>query len=98
MAPEVLVGGLILFLGLILGVFTQIELLVAKHHDNHKEFGIALKYRALALVPALGSGVLGYYGIDTIRLAAYFSPWWYLATPLPGLVGMGLLRLSVSQK
>jgi hypothetical protein len=98
MAPEVLVGSFILFLSLFLGVVTQVELFEAKQCDNHKEFVIALKYWVLALIAALGSGVLGYYGIDTIRLSTSCSPWWYLTTPLPGLVGMALLRQSVSQK
>ena len=98
MAAEALVGGFILFLGLFLGVVTQIELFEAKPHENHKEIWIALKYWMLAIFAALGSCVLGYFGIDTIRLDTSYSQWWYLATPLPCLVGMGLLHHSVSQK
>lgn len=98
MVVEVLAGSFILFLALFLGVVTQIELFEAKPYENHKEFGKALKYWIGALFAAWGSVGLGVYGIDTIQLGTSCSTWWFLASPLPCLVGMGLLRRSVSQK
>lgn len=98
MVDDLLEGGFVLYLALIMGTFVGMAWLQARQHSKRTLTSNRTGSQVLLALLALISCLMTYFAIDTIRQGTLCSAWWFLTLPLPGLVGFALLTPFLLKK
>lgn len=98
MLDDLFMGGFVLFLAVLMGTFMGTAWLDARQYAKPADAGNRSTYLILMTFLALISCVLAYFAIDTIREGTLCSAWWFLASPLPCLVGFTMLTPFLLRK
>jgi membrane protein CcdC involved in cytochrome C biogenesis len=95
---DLLEGGFVLFLALIMGTVFGTAWLYARQHSKRANTSSSAGSQVLLISLAFISFLLAYFAIDTIRQGTLCSAWWFLALPLPCLIGFAILTPFIMKK
>jgi hypothetical protein len=79
-----------------MGTFAGTAWLDAKRYPKRAENSTGMQILLVFLT--FISCLMAYFGIDTIRQGTLCSAWWFLALPLPCLIGFAMLTPFLLKK